>query len=191
MSKVGLSRLFPLLRLDAVNVPDFLALRVLRLAAQTFCQESDYWHIKDSITLNGDEIIELPMDSGVKPCRIVEATLDGEPLDAGVHFDDASRGEFHWLIDAPLSGELIVTQSVKPDSTGTELDENLADDYGEAIVAGALARLLAQPNKPWSRKTTDVKGFDKTFTEGQRKARRERLNKNARYRKKRKPYRFF
>lgn len=186
---VGLSVILPLIKLHVANVPDFLIMRVLRLAVQQFCQESDYWQIEDTIALDGSASITLPMDSEVLPCRVVGVYYDGEKLEPSTHYRERRRGEIEWLINPP-QGEIIVLQSVRPTHDSDEIDEELYSYYGEALAAGAIERLVKMPNKDWSDRQMAL-SFGDDFIGGYRKAKRERLDDNAKYSTKKIKYQFY
>lgn len=49
-----------------------------------------------------------------------------------------------------LSGGLVLRVSLKPSPTATTVDDSVYEEWREEIAAGALARLMMMPNKPWT-----------------------------------------
>ena len=55
------------------------------------------------------------------------------------------------LIPAPnVDGTLTMIVALKPSPTADGIDDNIFNEYREAIVHGALARLMLSPKKPYS-----------------------------------------
>ncbi|MBO9492228.1 hypothetical protein J7384_17840 [Endozoicomonas sp. G2_1] len=187
-----LDELLPLLKLEANGVPDFIARNILRLSLQEFCQESDYWRVEVRLSELGDQLYRYSLPAGLIVCRLVQVqTEDGEiVLKANVDYEEPERGQLLLLNNITDSKPLKVFASVKPDSDGDDVSESLFENYREAIVSGALVRLLRQPDKSWSNPNM-VPYHENKFSEGYRAARRERLNKNARHSKKTVKHRFY
>jgi hypothetical protein len=186
---IALSTLSSLVAHDVANAPRFLVLKMLRLSAQDFCRQSDYWQEDDTFPLTGADDYTIAYSSIVNPCRVVEVKLDGKKLKAKVDYFESNRGTIE-LYNKALSGQLTLIVSVEPKNECNEIDDDLANFYQQGIVAGAVARLLRMPEKSWSN-PREVKRHEDIFSTQFRAARRERLDKNARYSKKKKKHTFY
>lgn len=72
------------------------------------------------------------------------------------------------------AGALRVVAALVPSDTATELTEVVAQNFGETVVHGALARLLATPGKLWSNPELSVH-HGRRFSHGLARARGQRI----------------
>lgn len=155
------------------NCPNPVVDRDIVLAAREFCEETGVWQDDMSVisTVSGQQIYPLPY-SGAQVVRPVKrsVTFAGAPLEQ-IAFTEASRLYPAWrstnssdvfafvmlsprelaLIDIPdLSNEQIKLRAVlRPLVGAITLPDILAQDWREAIIAGALARLYEMNKDPW------------------------------------------
>lgn len=55
------------------------------------------------------------------------------------------------LVPTPdVAGTLSLEVALKPSPTGTGIDDNIFSEYRQAIIHGALARLMLSPKKPYT-----------------------------------------
>lgn len=186
---MALSTLLPLVALDVANAPRFLVIQMLRLSAQEFCRESDYWQETDSFPVDGSKQYTISYSSRLLPCRIISVKHDDNKLKPQVDFVEVERGLIE-ISNPPSSGTLSVITSVQPANDNSDLTDELVDYYQQGIVAGAVARLLRMPDKPWSN-PREVSRHEDIFSTQHRAARRERLDKNSRYTKKKRRHTFY
>lgn len=133
-----------------------------------FCTTSRAYRITPddiAVTANATEIdVELP--SGTEIAWLIDAELDDVPLD----ILPPTSVPKSWAVDAgnpsaavvisaaqialrPLpsaSGTLRASFALRPSLKASSYPDDLHALYQEHIVAGALARLYAQPKKEWS-----------------------------------------
>jgi hypothetical protein len=104
--------------------------------------------IVEAVRYNGEALIEKTPD------QLGELYPDwrNETPDAPVYYTALDQDSFT-VVPAPsvdLAGALAIDGAYKPDRDGTTLPAILYRNYLEGIASGALARILAAPNKPWS-----------------------------------------
>ncbi|HJT51957.1 MAG TPA: hypothetical protein VJ734_08465, partial [Nitrosospira sp.] len=140
----------------------------LRQAAITFCEQSLAWqsaHPDISIT-SGVAEYSLAPPEGTVVHTITCATLNGEeiepvgPLSIPVTHWRSQAGKVRYMLSGPTSvtlmpdpyaaGTLTMIAVLKPSAVSTGIDNNLFNEYREAIVHGALARLMLSPRKPYT-----------------------------------------
>lgn len=164
-------------------VPHPLAVTAVRFAATEFCRDAGVWVENltpiDSV-VDQDEYTLTSNDATNGLVRTIMAIrYNNVPL-RQLHIDsllhkypdhpntDASDTPHTWaMVDRdtitlfPVPGTLIVGAikarvTVIPKKTATGLDANVAEDYEEQIIRGALERVLRMPDKAW----TDLKTAD-------------------------------
>jgi hypothetical protein len=152
---------------------DTLAENAIRSAAIEFCERtSAYQSELDAITtISNIYEYDLEPPTGTTVHKILWVTHDGqdlEPLtttlleqrvprwrtDNGlpVYFVQPTASLI-WLVPIPSAqvvNSTIIRAVLKPTHTSTTCDESIMDEYRDAIVNGALFRLLRIPGKDWS-----------------------------------------
>lgn len=152
------------------SVPKLVALRALSDAAKEFCTRSHAWQEElDAITVApGEKIYEVSLDQGVLLAALKEARVDGvqlpgaatestrllrDPLPLGeplgfvqwtpstVQLTNASSEAHTMTLTAALTLRL--------GATDVDLPDDLIDEYGEYIAAGAKGRLARMLGQPW------------------------------------------
>ena len=178
-ANITLSHFLPLVMPHCSGAPEFVALRNLRLAAIEFCERTRCWRHLTTVEVDFDgQAIAAPMfaaihrieratfeDRRLTPLqfldvdeRAVEETEGGQPAYITQSRYDTVRiipfkeGTLHLsLLLKPVNGELF---STAPDGTTRdyydEVPEFMWTMHAEPIASGAIARILAQPEKPWT-----------------------------------------
>jgi hypothetical protein len=140
----------------------------LRLASITLCEQSLAWrydHPDISVTPNIDSYAFTP-PAGAVVHAIIRAEFDGRRIDFSRAEADREisgrdrtgipeyvRAGAMSLILTPTpgtSGTLAMTVALKPSPDAAGIDDSIFDEYREAIVHGALARLMLSPKKPYT-----------------------------------------
>lgn len=168
-----LSVLAPGILAAAPDAPDPTIERSLREAAREFCRVTQYWVEElspvDLVADQGAYTLTLP--SGSMLTDLNEVRADGRPLGATTR-KKLTAGDSRWpdragtpreyyregaaglrLVPKPATAStagLTVHAVLGPGFDAAELPDLLVNDHGEALVHGALARLLAIPGKSWS-----------------------------------------
>lgn len=142
-------------------------------------------------------VADLP--SGVEIAWLLSADLDGVPLD----LPDSGSVPAAWAAESGMptaaitvtptsiglrkvpdsSGVLSVRLALRPSQSGTIFPDEFNNLYQEQIASGALARLWAQPDKPWSAAglVADARSrFEAAIHEAEYKADRGSANAPAR-----------
>lgn len=147
----------------------------IRRAAQVFLRASRAWTVNETprpVGAGQAEVSIAPSDPGQELVRLEAAWYDARPLRIITSDQlDADRSQ-DWIshtgapsdvlqeipgavrlypvpIEAATVG-LRVRLSVAPSDTATGLPDDIAARFREEMTAGALARLMLQPGKPWT-----------------------------------------
>ena len=121
-----------------------------------------------TLSVNGQSIIESPMDLVRSMNRFTELTPPGRPRTAW-QTDETT------LILYPTPDQaytIEMTIAVAPSPGATYIDDTLCTRWKDAVVGGALERLCAQPNQPYMNAPMAALG-KMQFSEGVSKARIE------------------
>jgi len=145
-----IGELYPRVAIEAPGVAIFNINEAVAYAAGEFFRETRAWRESfGPLVYDKDQIeytVTLPTDTIlVEPTRV---ELDGNGL----------KSEYFWAVgtdsigvDAGPSGkELEGEIAVSPTENRSELPTRLLVEFGEAIIHGALARLLRVPQAEWS-----------------------------------------
>lgn len=155
--------------------PVIVAEHELRRAAQAFFQQTRAWQvILPAVTVDADqfEVDVTPVDTTLDLVRVESATYDGRPL--GKQTSDVLDAEFtdDWtahtgtpsdyvqmtpnvlrLYPVPVADAttgVVVRAAVAPGDTSAGLPDDLASRFWDEMHAGAKARLMLYPGKPWT-----------------------------------------
>jgi hypothetical protein len=145
------------------NAPDFIVEEALIDATQQLCMESEVWQamVEVDVSKNDNEMMISP-PTGASIVRVMWVTLGSRKLGAVDHATYAtaftnpstSSPQYYYQVD---STNLIVYPTPYEDEIGqarivcrlrdgtTEFPSDLFSLYREAIVFGALSRVLATP----------------------------------------------
>ena len=174
---VRTKRFLPLILPYAKSAPDVLAEQCARFAAIDFCEVSRCWRHKAAVQISDHEgVLVAPDTAAIHEIEFAE--FNGRPLTPTQFSDVQDRREGAPLYISQVApnrvtvmpweaGGLEVSLFLKPLSDskfGTDLSDPLFDRFnvvpeflvtmhGNIIARGALARLLAMPDEPW----TDMK----------------------------------
>jgi hypothetical protein len=153
--------------------PNILAAHELLRAAQALLVQSRAWQVTQTeVPIDAAQAMETIAVAGAQLVRIEKAWYDGirmdirttEELDAQFSDDwqihtgtpkallQITPGvvQFYPIPDVAATTGLKLRVSLKPSDTATGLPHDIAIKYREPILAGAKARLMVYPNKPWS-----------------------------------------
>ncbi|HEV8034387.1 hypothetical protein [Yoonia sp.] len=177
---IHLRKFLPLVLPHAPGCSDFVATFNLRIAAIEFCERTLCWRHISNVTLNKDgKALTAPPYAAIHKIESAtfDDEIALEPLQYS-HVDEAAfaetagatpqyitQAEYNKVRVLPYrEGKLSLSLFLKP-VNGSEMIEDfdgmVSDAYdvvpefiytmhAEAIAAGALSRLLVQPNKPWA-----------------------------------------
>ena len=196
-----LDNLFGGVIVEATDCPEALALLMLSRSAREFCTESGIWEedLEPIQLVAGAPEYDLdPQETG-EVVRVVSATLDGADIDTTIPNDlpptwrtdtgtpTAVMIEVETVRPYPTptsAGTLVIRAALRP-KLGTTSIPRAIEEWGEEIAAGALARLKAQADKPWSDRGA-VAAYRETFKDAisaaQARAIRGRGNRKLRVR---------
>jgi hypothetical protein len=177
---VSLTHFLPLVLPHAPECPPAIATFNLRLAAIEFCERTLCWRHLSTVTLNADgQALSAPPYAAIHRIEsaVFDGETKLEPLQfsdvdektfentAGTPPKYITQAKYNTVRVLPFkTGTLALSLFLKP-VNGTEMaldDDGIVTDaydvvpdfiykmHAEQIAAGALARLLAQPGKPWS-----------------------------------------
>jgi hypothetical protein len=141
----------------------------LRQAAIFFCERSLAWkyrHPDIPVIPNTASYAFAPPTEAVVHA-IVHAELDGRNMNfPGAEADKRianwgdQTGTPVFILGSPASsilapvpnasGVLTMTVALKPSSNAGGIDDSIFDEYRDAIIHGALARLMLSPKKPYT-----------------------------------------
>ena len=180
--------------------PDTMVENALRSSSIELCEKAAvYTKELDAIsTVSGIYEYEFGQPAGTKVDKIIWAMYDGRDLEAitprGLaaqkpkwrdgnnnstpeHFLQISPEAF-WLIPIPDTTNatgILMNVSLKPSRSSNNILTQIADDYRDGIIFGALYRLLRMPARDWSdpQAAADYAGlFRQTVEDAEIKARR-------------------
>lgn len=155
------------------GVGEALATNAIRNAIIEFCQGSWCWrYFMDPMpVLARINTYELDPPTGAEVVHALVVKVNGKPLEA-TNEDDLTAQHPRWqtetgtpkyyLTDEPgqiilapvpdtkIVGGLVVTVALQPTRTSTTFPTWIWSRYFDALAAGAKARLMAMPGKPWT-----------------------------------------
>lgn len=164
------SSFFPSLLPYVPGCPDPLAARAVVDSAISFCEDS----LVISETLDsfftevGVSAYELSAPSDQQVCSVRNVTVGGNELTATVDgnelFATSATGTPHRFFTSRTSGELMlhvwpvpdvvaevkVFAALRPVKDATQLDDDLYALWMAPVLAGAIAKIRAVPNQPFS-----------------------------------------
>ena len=113
-------------------------------AVREFCKEADVWLVELPV-IAGSNTLDAGDD--LEPLRVRGVLQGGEPLAARLYEQPAART---LVVSSDLQG-LVAQVAVRPRSIAyRDLAEDFVSEHQDALASGALMRLYAQPEKPWS-----------------------------------------
>ncbi|RQS39775.1 hypothetical protein [Burkholderia sp. Bp8990] len=158
---------------EVPGVPQPLALNAIRNTVIAFCAGTDIWRQwLDPIDVEcGVNTYDIPLDAGTDLVTLLSVKCDGDKLtprneDQLDDWNPRWRTELnlprHYMMqnqesvvlacvpDRSSPGGLLLSVSLQPERTSTSFPGWIYSQYWEGITAGAKARLMVMPGKPWS-----------------------------------------
>lgn len=163
------SDFYDLLMPDLPGCPAAAADSALRQSSIAFCEESLAWQTEHQPVFVIADIAEYAFSppQGAIVHAITGAVLDGEEI--GLFVGEKNSTIRNWrrqtgkpryvlgglssltLVPAPdINGLLAMIVALKPSATSTGIEDTLFNEYREAIIHGAMARLMLSPKKPYT-----------------------------------------
>ncbi len=151
--------------------PDLLVERNLRSAAIEFCERSKAYilDMDPFTTTSGVYEYDFDIPTGTEVHQILYMTYDGKDMDPisprslELNYPDwrDKSGNPHvylqktpttfWVVPVPSGPkEVIASVALKPSRTSNSIDTTVSNQYRDAIIYGALYRLLRIPNREWT-----------------------------------------
>ena len=158
---------------EVPGAPVDLTTNAIRNTIIEFCQGSWCWRyiIDPAPVLAGLNTYELDPPPGAEVAQALIVSVEGKPLDpkgqadlVALRPDWATRRDTpKWYLtddpsqlilapvpDRKIPGGLVVTVALQPVRTSTSFPNWIWSRYFDALSAGAKARLMAMPKKPWT-----------------------------------------
>ena len=151
--------------------PDSLVEQNIRAAAIEFCERSKAYILDlDAFsTIAGVFEYDFDIPTGTEVHQILYMTEDGNDMDPisprslELNYPDwrDRTGNPHvylqktpttfWVVPVPSgTRQVIVSVALKPSRTSNNIDTTVANQYRDAIIYGALYRLLRIPSREWT-----------------------------------------
>ena len=170
---------------EVSDCPEPMAVNAIRNACIEFCTQTLYW--QDDLAALALETADLPytlvVPAGSSVAQIMSVVLLGVPL-VSTTLDELNSRVLGWrdttgqprayfqpqpgVIDFYPRPEgtteytFLIRVAFTPTRASTTVSDLIYEDYLEDIAAGALSRLLAVPNRPWTN-TEAAKYYDGVF----------------------------
>ena len=153
--------------LESADIPDLVAHNALVDTAREFCRDALAWRETYTLAVDPNALLvwlPLPTDASIRAvtaCRWNDTVLTptseeqvhrapSRPVTGTPEVYVQASGQELKLLPRPASGTLIVRAVLQPTLSAQELPDRLVDDWSEALINGAKARLLMVRDKPWS-----------------------------------------
>ncbi|MBT4068645.1 MAG: hypothetical protein HOE77_08120 [Candidatus Marinimicrobia bacterium] len=164
MAQVAFETLADELRIDIPEVVDALAIREVRNIAIDFCERTRCWKFEqDTIitTTNSEYDMEPPSGAVVSEIIRVEyggTILVGKPYEKLINYTSGAT-QYYGMINpkvirlspTPVAGKALdMLVVLKPSTTAKRIEDYIFNEYSDAFRHGALMRLFAMANKPWT-----------------------------------------
>ena len=173
MANLKYSDLLPFILPELPGCSDPLAEQHIRSAVIDFCAQSKLWRVaQDPIGVYaGQAEYDIDLPTGTSLVQIMSCLVDGAPisptssdqLDADYPRWQKVGGRAQWFLqfvptsffiapvpDTSIESGITMMLSVKPSRASAGFPDWIADQYHDALVAGAKARLMRQAGRPWS-----------------------------------------
>lgn len=163
------SAFFDQLSSEVPGCPQTMQISALRQAAIRFCEQSLAWKYDhpDIAIIPGSAKYLFDPPGGTAVHTIVYAEFNNNPLETRLMERDISRwhlrlttGVPEYVLGGPVSltlvpmpdvaGPLKLKVVLKPTPTADGIDDDIFNEYHEAIVHGALSKLMLSPKKPYT-----------------------------------------
>ncbi len=171
----ALADLFPLVRRKCPSVIDMMMLDALKDAFKEFAYTSEaITHVAKLTNVEANKPTDLLPPSHFTMLKVESASYHDNGRTKELYVDD------DYTVSTPQSIEskknlpdMNVLCVVIPNLDNTAIDDRIAALYGEAIAAGAAARLRLMPSEIWSNSDLAI-DLRRDFNEGARNAFRDR-----------------
>lgn len=151
--------------------PDSLVEQNIRAAAIEFCERSKAYilDMDPFSTIAGVYEYDFDIPTGTEVHQVLYMTHDGKDMDPTsprsleLNYPDwrDRTGNPHvylqktpstfWIVPVPNGPKQIITSvALKPSRTSNNIDTTVSNQYRDAIIYGALYRLLRMPSREWS-----------------------------------------
>lgn len=113
-------------------------------AVREYCKEADAWVVELPVVAGSNT---LDVGADLEPLRVRGLLQAGNPLPARLYEQPSPR---LLVVHSDLQ-DLVAQVAVRPRSISYQaLTEEFVGEHQDALAAGALMRLYAQPEKPWT-----------------------------------------
>ena len=175
LTTITAQELLPYVLPDTPDAPDSLVIRQIMFAANDFCIKTNVWdEIQDPTTVIDNVYqydVDVPKYAQVATIKniwlpnreLIPATMDQiqefipnwqTSTGAGpVYFNAAQDWTSYRIFPIPEGAnkvQMTLRVAYAPDQFASVLPRFLADRWLDEITAGAKARLMSMPSKPWS-----------------------------------------
>lgn len=153
----------------AANAPNFILEEAIRDAAIELCNRTDVYKLEETVALSPDfdeyevspptgyevahylDLTLLSSNAKLQPSSFEQMRAEQRRISAGTPTVFASIDNSFFAVGPkpPAAENLAVIFSVKPTRAATEIPDTIGLEYRDALVYGALARLLGQADVPW------------------------------------------
>ena len=151
--------------------PDALVEQHIRSATIEFCERSKAYilDIDPFNTTAGVYEYDFDIPVATEVHQVLDMTHDGNDMDpisprslelnypdwrnrtGSPHVYLQKSSSLFWIVPVPSgTKEVIASVALKPTRTSNNIDSTISNQYRDAIVYGALYRLLRMPNREWT-----------------------------------------
>ena len=151
--------------------PDSLVEQNLRAATIEFCERSKAYilDMDPFNTITGVYEYDFDVPTGTEVHQVLYMTHDGKDMDpisprslelnypdwrdrtGNPHVYLQKSPSLFWIVPvASGSKQIIASVALKPSRTSNNIDTTISNQYRDAIIYGALYRLLRMPSREWS-----------------------------------------
>lgn len=162
-------------RLDVPGADDGTIRVALREAGRSFCQKTEAWRetvLVDAVADQTDYLVEFSGATVVARVLSVEVNESAVSSDAYAYEPDGTL-ELDTAPEVDEGDEIEVAVVVVPRVNQDEISRDIISRWGDAITAGAVARLARSPKKPYSNNDVYVISMA-VFNDGVTRAKQER-----------------
>ena len=151
--------------------PDSLVEQNIRAASIEFCERSKAYilDMDPFNTITGVYEYDFDVPTGTEVHQVLYMTHDGKDMDpisprslelnypdwrdrtGNPHVYLQKSPSLFWIVPvASGSKQIIASVALKPSRTSNNIDTTISNQYRDAIIYGALYRLLRMPSRAWS-----------------------------------------
>ncbi len=160
--------LLPRILTRAVQVPEPAAIDAIRESVVDLCEQARVWAVDDDFPMSGEQPEIMFVPSGALLFELAAVTFRGKPLKpASIAYlterydhwlNDCGAPAFYtqrepntlWVVPSQPGSSIHIRAYLKPSDRAEGVPGYILDQHREVIADGALARLLAIPDQPWS-----------------------------------------